>query len=177
MAKVADQKAPRMWKADSHAFRKAHGIALGYRPWTSRRGFRGNGLPDTDRVKDLLDCYVALELKKAESKAEMDCETVDVESIMQDKYMDVSQSLNRHAHTNAVGCNHAFTTGSQLYDFNRDCILTGREMLALRGQSRDFIIIEGCSDSVVRELAGEGMSIPCLSAVIWCLYLVQQFPE
>ena len=38
----------------------------------------------------------------------------------QGKYIDVSQSLNRHAHTNAEGCNHAFRTSTLLYDFSRD---------------------------------------------------------
>ena len=160
-------------------FRRKIGVVENFRPWTGRRAFRGVGLNRSPRVLDLLDCYVAAELKKQEALLlqNVDCERVDVEDLMQGKFMDVSQSLNRHAHTNANGCNHALTTSSVLYDFTRDCVLSGREMLALHGQPKDFIIPPDVPESVVRELAGEGMSIPSLSSVIWCLYLTRQFPE
>ena len=99
-----------------------------------------------------------------------------MQQIMCGKFMDVSQSLRRHSHTNNAGFNHAFTTSSMLYSFDRDSVLSGKDMLVLHGQPKDMVFPPDVPDSSLRELAGEGMAIPCLASVIWSLYLVRQFP-
>ncbi|CAE6931379.1 unnamed protein product [Symbiodinium sp. KB8] len=102
---------------------------------------------------------------------------VDVRAVMDGKFIDVSQGVKRGTHTNKSGFVRTFTTSTVLYDFSRDCVLTGYEMLLLHGFPRDFVIPPEIPETEVRKVAGEGMSIPSLAAVIWCLYLTRQFPE
>ena len=134
------------------------------------------GLPASERVLDVLDCYVAAELKENSGRAD-ECARVDVRAVMDGKFIDVSQGVKRGTHTNKSGFVRTFTTSTVLYDFSRDCVLTGYEMLLLHGFPRDFVIPPEIPETEVRKVAGEGMSIPSLAAVIWCLYLTRQFPE
>ena len=179
--KVSDHASQQAtWKQESVAFRRALGIQPNYKPWTSRYGFRGLGLPNSDRMRDVLDCYVASELKK-QSRMGHDsdeCAVVDVMACVDGKFIDVSQSVKRQAHSNEQGCCRSFLTGTLLYDFSRDAVLTGSEMLQAHGfpGPGEFIIPADVSDAQARALAGEGMSIPSLSAILWCLFLTRQFP-
>lgn len=96
---------------------------------------------------------------------------------MQNKYIDVSQSLSRHCHTNRAGINRAFTTSTLLYSYSRDSVITGKEMLMIHGHNSGFVIPETVSESSAKDLAGEGMAVPCLSSVIWAIHMAKQFPE
>ena len=180
MAYISDAEdsdlASRRWKVDSKAFRSSLGVSENYKPWTSRRSFLGVGLPASERVLDVLDCYVAAELQENSGRAD-ECARVDVRAVMDGKFIDVSQGVKRGTHTNKSGFVRTFTTSTVLYDFSRDCVLTGYEMLLLHGFPRDFVIPPEIPETEVRKVAGEGMSIPSLAAVIWCLYLTRQFPE
>ena len=73
--------------------------------------------------------------------------------------------------------NRTQTTSSVLYSFNTDSVLVGKEMLLLQGQSSKLQIPEHTKDHVLRELAGEGMSVPCIGLVLWSLFLTAQFPK
>ena len=96
---------------------------------------------------------------------------------LKDQYVDVSQSLQRRTFTSAEDMNRTQTTSSVLYSFNTDSVLVGKEMLQLQGQSSKFQIPEHAKDHVLRELAGEGMSVPCVGLVLWSLFLSTQFPK
>ncbi|CAE7215300.1 unnamed protein product [Symbiodinium sp. CCMP2592] len=96
---------------------------------------------------------------------------------MKGKFMDVSQSVRRGKHSTPTGFLHTLTTSTRLYSFSLDRVLTGREMLSLHCQPRDLVIPEGVADSDLRDLAGEGMALPCLASVVWCLYLTKQLDK
>ena len=168
--------ASKRWTADSRAVRSTLGVSENYKPWTSRRSFLGVGLPSSERILDVLDCYVASELKENCGQAD-ECARVDVRSLMDGKFIDVSQGVKRGTHSNKSGFVRTFTTSTILYDFSRDVVLSGYEMLLLHGFPREFVVPDGIPETEVRKVAGDGMSIPSLAAVIWCLYLTRQFPE
>ena len=159
------------WMVESMAFRKALGFSASSKPWTGRNCFRGLGLPKTARVLDLLDLCVMAKLNK-ESPSEEEL-TAGMSGVL----LDVSQSFGRNATTNKEGVSHALTTGSCLSSFDRDSVLTGREMLQMHGQPKSLRLPSDLAESHVVHLAGEGMALPCLASVIWVLYLCKQFPE
>ncbi|CAE7197677.1 unnamed protein product [Symbiodinium sp. CCMP2592] len=163
-----------VWQRDSATIKKQLGVSPTFKPWTSRRGFLGGGLGNNARMLEALDCFVASELKRVQPNA--DCEPVHVQSMMEGKFMDVSQSVKRNKHSTPTGFVHTLTTSTLLYSFSLDRVLSGREMLSLHCQPRDLVIPEEVRDSQVRDLAGEGMALPCLASVVWCLYLTKQFP-
>ena len=166
MSEDVDQK----WHGQSRAVRRRLGIGS-QKPWTSRPSFCGWGVPANKRMLDVIDCHVGLEKTKQPVNA-----LLHVSDLMKGKFVDISQSVERGSHTNAEGCNRAFTTSTLLYDYQRDAIVTGNEMLLLHGHS-GHRTPEDMPESLLRNLAGEGMSVPCLSALLWCLYLTKQFPE
>ena len=108
-----------------------HGAALDWKPWTGRPEFKGRGLPKLARVLDVLDC-LAIHVLSQKQKASTD----DLQDLMRGMYVDVSQGLLRHAHTSSQGVNRALTTSAIVYSYDRDSVLTGRELLQLHGQSQ-----------------------------------------
>ena len=167
-----------MWQKESRIFRQSLGLDVDAKPWTGRSKFQGTGLSKTSRVLDLLDCFAASRIAQhngAQGKG-FKISEVALAKLMKNQYIDVSQSLNRHAHTNAFGINHALTTSSVLYSYGLDRVLTGKEHMFLHGHPKDTFFSD-MSQSVLRELAGEGMALPSLAAVIWCLFVCKRFPQ
>ncbi|CAE7034324.1 unnamed protein product [Symbiodinium sp. CCMP2592] len=99
----------------------------------------------------------------------------DLSNVLRDQYLDLSQSVSRNAHTNKFGISHCLSTSSLIYSFARDSVLTGRELMLIQGQPKTLSLPD-LSESVIGQLAGEGMALPCLASVIWCIYLTKQFP-
>ena len=110
---------------------------------------------------------------------DIDNMTVDLREVMAGQCLDVSQaySNNRHNHTNKHGTHRALTTSSVVYSYDRDSVLVGRELLMIHGHSRTLSLPVDMPQSHIAQLAGEGMALPCLAAVVWCLYLCKRFPE
>ena len=148
-----------------------HGAALDWKPWTGRPEFKGRGLPKLARVLDVLDC-LAIHVLSQKQKASTD----DLQDLMRGMYVDVSQGLLRHAHTSSQGVNHALTTSAIVFSYDRDSVLTGRELLQLHGQPSSLSLPSELTESQISHLAGEGMALPCLAGIMWCLYLCKQFP-
>ena len=94
---------------------------------------------------------------------------------LQDFYIDVSQSISRKPWTNEFGVTHALCTSAILYSFSMDTVLCGRERMQLHGHNKELFVDDKLSESTLKDLAGEGMAIPCLAGVLWCLYLTKQF--
>ena len=160
------------WQKESAEFRQQHGAALDWKPWTGRPEFRGRGLPKLPRVLDVLDCLVIHVLEQKKTNAA----TCNLQDLMQGMYVDVSQGFLRHFHTSTQGVNHALTTSSIVYSYDRDSVLTGRELLQLHGQPVSLNLPSELTESQISHLAGEGMALPCLAGLLWCLYLCKQFP-
>jgi hypothetical protein len=63
-----------------------------------------------------------------------------------------------------------------IYAFSRDSLLVPLEHMLLQGHKRTISIPDQMSGKQVKELAGEGMSLPWLALIIWCLVLVNRLP-
>ena len=146
-------------------------VPANFRPWTGRPDFKGFGLPKTQRVLDLLDLRTISKCRKDGISLDG-----DLQHAMSGHYLDISQSFNRHACANRQGVNHALTTGSAIYSFARGSMLTARELLMLHEQPL-HLNTAGLAESQLTQLAGEGMALPCLAGIVWCIYLTKQFPK
>ena len=145
------------------------------RPWTASQGFKGHGLPHTRRVKDLLDVCFAERCKQI--GADVSVPRVAKEfSGMQNFLVDVSQSHSRRTSSNVAGEAPCLTTSSQLYSFKLDRALVAYENLLLQGWPPSTQIPACMSEEDVRDLAGEGIALPCLGLVVSALLLSKSFP-
>ena len=140
----ADPAGQFVWQRESASLRETLGVAPDVRPWTGRSSFKGRGLPRTARVLDLLDLFV---MQKCREKRVNFNNAAGLAAVMQDQYIDVSQSLSRNSHTNKAGWNHALTTGSILYSFSR-------------GQPATLSLPCHLREGQISQLAGEGNGVP-----------------
>ena len=158
-----DERQFRRWKADSITFRNKLGVSPSFSPWTSRPGFAARGLRLTPRTKDIIDC-VAIQVMKTKNLP-----LTEMESGMKGMFLDVSQSLHRKAYTQA-GVNRCLTTSSVLYSYEHDRLVTPPELLYFQGYPRTLKIPPSLSSAELRDLAGEGMTLPCLAMVLWAIW-------
>ena len=168
----AERDAPNpKWQKHDQELRARYRVAQGFKPWTSQPDFKGRGLSKTSRNLSILDATVIRLLG-----GQQNVKKSHLKEKVKGKYVDVSQALNRNTCTNEAGISRTQTTSTVLYSFERDRVLVGKEMLMLQGQKQQFKIPQGVQDSVVKELAGEGMSVPCVGMMLWCLFWVRFFP-
>lgn len=93
----------------------------------------------------------------------------ELEAALKGMFLDVSQSLHRKAYTQG-GVNRCLTTSSLLYSYEHDRIVTPLEMLYFQGYPRTLKIPMSLSPSELKDLAGEGMTLPCLAMVMWSIW-------
>ncbi|CAJ1336043.1 unnamed protein product [Effrenium voratum] len=140
-----------------------------YRPWTGHSSFRARGLKRTPRVLSIIDALAIQRMKGARVSRKV------LKNHLKGQLVDVSQSLGRLACTDEQGICRTQTTATTLYDFEHDRLITGREMLNLQGHG-ELATPVGMKDSVLADLAGEGMALPCLATILWGLFFARQFP-
>ncbi|CAE8638766.1 unnamed protein product [Polarella glacialis] len=160
-----------VWLRETAAWREKLGISPQFSPWTSCGFFEGIGLRKTHRVRDLLDCIVAEKTANLQKKT-----PAAIRAAMSGMYADTSQSHSRRTFTNKTGITNCLTTSSELYSFDRDAIVLPVEHLLLHGHHKSTVIPNGMSQADIKELAGEGMALPCLAVIIWSIFLTKQFP-
>lgn len=97
-------------------------------------------------------------------------------TIMQNVYADVSQNPVRSPWTGSQGITHCLTTSSLLYTFARQRVVLPIELMYFQGHSREIRIPPGMLQASLRDLAGEGMCLPCLGTLIYSLFVTQLLP-
>ena len=125
----------------------------------------------SDRTKDIVDC-TAMQVCKSKGVSVSNMKHV-MKQHMKGIIVDVSQSHNSRQFTNAQGVHRCLTTSSHLYIYAEDRFAVGKEHLAFQGWVADMEVFpKGLSNRELRELAGEGMNLPCLASVLWAFFLV-----
>ncbi len=144
--------------------------------WTSNPDFAGQGLPNTERVFQIVDLAAMQAVGGTPEmvvKAKKDGPFLRKK--LSDLVLDVSQNPDRHAYTKN-GKFPCLTTSSFLYWYHRDGILVPLEHMLLQGHRRTLEIPDTMTPRLLRQLAGEGMSLPCLGLLVWCMAMTKQFP-
>jgi hypothetical protein len=165
------------WRAESAAWRNKLRISPDYSPWTSRQDVKLFLLPQTERVKDLVNvCAAECLVRHREEKVRQP--NWSRWGWVTDVLADVSQSHSRKTFTNSLGVNPCMTTSSIFYSFGMDRALIPLDHLKMQGlpaQTMSFPI--GITQANMRDLAGNMMFLPSLATVLTAVLLAVDFPD
>ena len=139
-------------------------------PWTPE--MQGNLCPTTKRVRAILDTVAAQHL----GLQNLDLKFGGKKRLLQEVYCDISQNPKFKAFSNQSGVAPCLATSTQMYSFGQDRMVLPIELLYWQGHSRGIKIPNRMRSSEIRNLAGEGMMVPCLGTLIWALYLTKGLP-
>ena len=140
-------------------------------PWVKDPQFKGSFLNITDRISGLLDTVVWDQLG---TRARLMSFTEKQQSLA-NIYVDVSQNPCRRPFNNLSGIMGTMTTSSIYYSYFRDGAVLPFEMLLWHGHTRLLKIPADVKGRDLKELAGEGMSAPCLGSILWAGFLLNGY--
>ena len=155
------------WKVETAKLRDKLGVSPGYSPWTKRPSFVARGVSLTPRVKDLIDVVAAKRMKS---------HLGPVESAVSGVALDISQSHSRPTFTSKYGVCPCLTTASMLYSYDDDSLLSAREHMYLQGHPKSIQVPDALTARNLRQLAREGMALPCLGLCIAALVSLKPIP-
>ena len=147
----------------------AVGALADLKPWTSLSGHRYLGIPTTARVMSILDCvaiqtmggarqtYTVMNGQNARNK---------IENSMRNVLVDVSQNPCRRAFSNSNEVGKCLHTASIVYSFHRDRVLLPLELMMIHGHSRSIVIPDDMTPKELHDLAGMGITLPCLGLIL-----------
>ncbi len=138
----------------------------------------GTGVPQTERVESILDAVATLKFRDlGYSWAAVEgFDFSTKKDILKDVYIDISQNPQYKAWTSSKGVAPCLATSTMLYSYGRDRTLAAFELTLLQGHRRSFQFPDHMKCSQIKELAGEGIFLPCLATVIWSAYLLRGLP-
>ena len=171
---------------DEHVFRKWHshsvkersrlGMPHDQRPWTSHAALCG--VPQLDRVRDLLDVGYYRVLREAQLAAlrKNNVQRYDPEALKATLWTDCSQAVQRKP----IGPLHALHCNSYVYSHAQDLVIPGVGHFHLHGYPRVDLSMFGDSDkdhaAAARQLMGESFSLPSGSQVLLAAILTARAP-
>ena len=150
------------------------------RPWTSLPDRKYLGFNPTARIMCILDLVTIEVLGGAEATVSVMNKPPNerrevIENTMAGIIVDLSQNPIRRAYTNVRGISKCMTTASQLYAFERDRRILPREQMFWQGHGRNLKIPPSMSPGQLHDLAGVGISLPCLGAIFASLLVTTGF--
>ncbi|CAE7266385.1 unnamed protein product [Symbiodinium sp. CCMP2592] len=148
------------WKSQAVDLRNRMGCAMDYKPWTRKqRHFQGlHMLPRPLEVVELAAiAHVGPPPQKQHGR---------MRQLLRDVFVDVSQNPVRQPWTNKSMISPCLTTSTVLYCFERDRVVLPLELMCWQGHKADIIVPATMSQSSLRDLAGQGICLPCLAMLI-----------
>ena len=134
-------------------------MAIDSCPWTRRAGVQCRGIPQVERYADCLNVgFQTAHLARPDA---------EVKDLVQDLWVDPSQNVGR------LPCGHqlwTLTKNTVLYNYGKDCTLSGHGHLCLMGWPKHFGPKELFSDGECRQLAGESYSAPICLLIMDVMY-------
>ena len=164
------------WQVQSHNLRSSLQVSKGWKRWTGRVGFKGEGLPLTPRIMDLLNVAVAWRLRKHGLSSNVSDEVML--GFMQHAFADASQNHVRIPWTKGKNKSNeaapCFTTSTSMYSFGHDRIVHAQEMARMMGWTDDSEIPASVSVHKYKQMLGSSIALPCLGAIMWTYYMVKE---
>jgi hypothetical protein len=147
------------WKNHSATKRDSLEIAPDAAPWTGRPGILLRGLPDSARQRDILDVAFATKRKQQPDAT--------FEMLQASLWANPSQGIQRApwAHQPPTLC-----TSAEVYTFAGDAVLSGNAHFLMNGWPQGFCPRDLFQEQELRNMAGEAVSLPCLSLVMFAFY-------
>ena len=157
-------------------WRASEALPAGLRAWAHE--MKAVGIPQTERVREIIEMVALEKLKqKGVDLGKVESMTFSTkQTLLKDVYVDVSQNPKHKSCTNAKGITGCLATSTCLYSYGRDRVVLPTELSMIQGHRRGFFFPETMSSNQIRDLAGEGMNLPCLGTILWCMYLTKGFP-
>jgi len=159
------------WASQAAEWRQKLGVPESKsKPWVPH--MRGGGLSITKRVEKILNLVALhhLGLQNADIPFE------SKKHFLRDIFCDISQNPKFKAFSSDLGIAPCLATSTMMYSYGEDRMVLPVELLYFQGHSRGIKIPDNMRSSEIRNLAGEGMTLPCLGTVIWALYLTKGLP-
>ena len=148
----------------------------GANPW-STAGFQLRGLSQTARVCEVLDLAVLDfmqpdDLCAANHARRRDAESREIlQSRCADLFSDPSQNPVRKPYTCPSSMvSRCLTTTSTVYSHGRDRVCLPVEHMLWQGHRLETKFPSSMRQSSIRELAGQGIALPCLATIVYCLH-------
>lgn len=91
-------------------------------------------------------------------------------------FCDISQNPKYRSCTSSEGFTGCLATSTMLYSYGKDRVVLPFELVLFQGHRRGIRFPTNMKPSKIRDLAGEGMSLPCLGSIIWAAYLLKGLP-
>ena len=165
------------WRQQAEAWKVrlgATGELKDLKPWTSLPGLQLRGVPDTARSRCILD-LVALEMLGGAREAAAHIAAKGgprlIKQALSQTLVDLSQNPVRRSHTGVTGYTKCLHTNTILYSFKRDRVILPLEEMVMMGHSTAIQIPTDMSVRELKCLAGMGIYLPTLGAVIVSLML------
>ena len=164
------------WKIQASALRKSLGIAEHVRPWAACPR-KYTGLKVTPRVLEMIELAAIFHLgsEKASAFMQLKQQPALLQRELAEVYVDVSQNPCRRPWTNLAGISKCLTTSSQIYSFKRDGVVLPLELMGWQGHRHALSLGSDMMPQDLKELAGQGISLPCLAVVIVSLAASEAF--
>lgn len=156
------------WRLQAHSLREgwqAHDL----RPWSrGRHAPKCTGLSTTPRIAELLDLAVISQLGVPAARS-MQRAASKIHPDLKEVFCDVSQNPARKPWTNSDGITKCLTTSTTLFSFFRDGLVTPLELMIFQGHRAGIHVPNSMSPNALKELAGQGICLPCLGCILLTL--------
>ena len=170
---LRDSSGEKQWKAQSAAWRGSLEVTQNFSPWTQHRAFKGLGVPRNKRVYGLVDCCWMQACKRKRLRLNHTLTEEGLKAgVHKGLFVDISQNHIRRPWADSASGLRTLTTSTKLYHFGSDRMLVGKEYLMFQGYGTD-VCPANLSDNDLKNLAGEGICLPCLGHVLWCAHLIK----
>ena len=153
------------WRRKAAETRDKLGLPLSARPWTGLPGVQLRGIR-TDRCREVIDLCWALARKQRPHASLRELRELDLWAAVNNEVDRLP--LSRGAPT--------ITSGSQLYSYKMDTVISAQAQLQLMGWPRHVGPAESFSEGEVQDLVGNSFSVPVIAHVCYAIYLCPLSP-
>ena len=169
-----EREGAQSWTSQCARWRESLGLPSDTKLWSADMAARG--MSNTPRIRKILDLVAAQKLKPIGFRKVLNMSHADKQKLLRGTFCDVSQNPKFASFTNESGNTGCLATSTTLYSFGRDRVVLPIELALFQGHRRGILFPPEIKSSQIRSLAGEGMSLPCLGSVVWCMYLLKGLP-
>ena len=157
------EKGGKAWVSAHAALRSEHGIGEDWPKWSSRKELWG--IPQTARVKDVIDVSVQIYMTHLLAKRQKETtKKLTVKDLKDEEwmacpwYIDISQNASRKPFSNHL---RSMVANSCFYSCLKDRVVLPVEHLLVLGWPSN-VVTASLSANSIRELAGESMACPAV---------------
>ncbi|CAE7247712.1 unnamed protein product [Symbiodinium sp. CCMP2592] len=179
-AQAASLQAPQRWQVQSSKIRQELGVGQSTQLWTSHPDLKLAGVPENARVKEVLDLavygYLGSDLACQLLAGRQAADAEALKSMCSELFTDISQNPYRKTFTRKNGHAPCMTTATSFYCHSRDRMVLPVEMLYFQGHDLRMKIPSQMPRSSLQSLAGQGICLPVLATLVFCLQNTDSLP-